>query len=147
MDTIKQTDRTNWKPGPWDNEPDRIEFEHEGFPCLMTRGPIGAWCGYVAVPPTHPWHGVDYWPDEKHPVMDVSVHGGLTYASSCYGQICHVPKPGDTDDVWWFGFDCAHAYDETPYVGTYGSSYGTYRDVAYVKAEVEKLATQLKEVA
>jgi hypothetical protein len=66
-------DRTNWPPGPWDNEPDRIEFEHAGFPCLITRQALGHLCGYVAVPPGHKAHGRDY------DALDVSVHGGLTY--------------------------------------------------------------------
>ena len=41
-----------WGQGPWDDEPDRVDFEHAGFPCLLLRNPrLGQWCGYVAVPP------------------------------------------------------------------------------------------------
>lgn len=25
------------EPGPWDDEPDRVEFQHVGFPCLILR--------------------------------------------------------------------------------------------------------------
>ena len=53
-------------------------------------------------------HGKDY------NALDVEVHGGLTYAGECSGSICHVPKPGEPDNVFWFGFDCAHAYDLSP---------------------------------
>ena len=44
------------------------------------------------------------------------------------------------EQLWWLGFDCAHSGDDTP---AFSMSGGTYRDVAYVRAEVEKLAAQL----
>ena len=95
---------------PWLKEPDRVLFKYEGFPCLLNRAPTGAWCGYVGVPPGHPAHGKDYGDVEVH------VHGGLTYSDSCQedGPICHVPEPGEPDDVWWLGFDCAHYNDFAP---------------------------------
>ncbi len=40
--------RKAWPPGEWDSEPDREEFRHAGFPCLVVRGPMGALCGYTA---------------------------------------------------------------------------------------------------
>lgn len=141
------------RPGPWHDEPDRVEFEHEGFPCLLLRN--SAWCGYVGVPPGHPWHGKNYddvrtadgdWP---------SVHGGLTYSAACHGRICHVPKPGETDDVWWLGFDCAHSGDLVAFdlyaepllpheKSFYGLSPDTYRNVDYVRRETECLAAQAR---
>jgi len=61
-------------------------------------------------------------------------------------HVCHKPDPGEPDNVWWFGFDCAHAFDKMPALRRY-SGYShpseTYRDQAYVTAEVEKLASQL----
>lgn len=98
-------DKAGWGDGPWHAEPDRVEWEHAGLPCLAVRGPAGAWCGYAAVPPAHPLHG------KSTEDIDVEVHGGLTYANRCQGHICHVPKPGEPDDVYWFGFDCAHSGD------------------------------------
>lgn len=130
-------DRAGWGPGPWDGEPDRIEFEHAGLPCLMRRvAATGAWCGYVAVPPGHPDHGKS-WGDAD---VEVEVHGGLTYSGPRQGDICHVPKPGEPDDVHWFGFDCAHARDLMPAIPHRGE---TYRDQHYVRGEVESLAEQL----
>jgi hypothetical protein len=138
----QEVDRSGWPAGPWDDEPDRVEFEHAGLPCLLNRGGGGAWCGYAAVPPGHPLHGQDY------EVPDISVHGGLTYAGECHGAICHVPKPGEPDDVWWFGFDCAHAFDLTPSKLPYAPPIfdEVYRDVAYVRRETERLAEQLAAV-
>lgn len=46
-----------WGDGPWVNEPDRVEWRYKGLPCLLKRGPLGNWCGYVGVPPEHPLHG------------------------------------------------------------------------------------------
>ena len=141
-------DKSKWGPGPWQDEPDRIEWEHLGFPCLMVRTPMGNWCGYVAVPPGHPIF------EKEYDSIDVDVHGGLTYSAHCQGPICHVPKPGQPDNVWWFGFDCAHYMDLVPsfepLLTTLGHPHpnfmtdrSTYRDVPYVKKEVERLAEQL----
>lgn len=143
-----KTDRTDWPAGPWDNEPeDRISWTDAatGLPCLMVRGGGGAWCGYVAVAPGHPWHGKGS--DE----VPADVHGGLTYADACFGPICHVPAPGASDDVWWLGFDTSHAWDLRPAdwraykrdaAGHVPVMIGEYRDVAYVRAEVTSLAAQ-----
>lgn len=144
--TEHQVDRTGWSSGPWDAESDREEWKTAaGLPGLMARNRMGAWCGYVAVPPGHPYHGKGY--DD----VPVDAHGELTYSDSCFGHICHVPEPGEPDDVWWLGFDCAHAFDLVPGMVRPGiplRSYmnnDVYRDVAYVRAEVEQLAAQLVE--
>lgn len=63
--------------------------------------------GYVAVPPSHCMHGVDY--DRLYYLFEdrpnqISVHGGLTYSD--FGDGEHAPKN------WWvFGFDTAHYRD------------------------------------
>src|SRR5260221_8568664 len=131
-------DKSKWGRGPWQNEPDRIEYEHLGFPCLIVRvDHSGHLCGYVAVPPGHPWHGADY--------NDVSadVHGGLTYGDTCAGRICHVPKPGEPDNVFWLGFDCGHCDDMSPAYPRHLKR-GIYRTVSYVRSEIESLAAQAK---
>jgi len=49
------------KDGPWNREPDRLEFKAYGLDCLLSRHPMGFhWCGYVGVPKDHPLHGVEY---------------------------------------------------------------------------------------
>jgi hypothetical protein len=142
--------------GPWDDEPDKAQWVDPAtdLDCLIVRGPMGALCGYVGVSETHPLFGQDY---EK---PDVRVHGGLTFAARCrpddkgeaYG-ICHVPEPGRPDEVWWFGFDCAHAWDLAPGMAWssaslgYGRGEDVYRDFDYVQNEVTQLAAQLKEAS
>lgn len=124
--------------GPWLEEPDKVQWvdQNTGLDCLIVRGPGGALCGYVGVPPEHPWHGKGYSAclidnadcedryscDHGTPEALVEVHGGITFASDCQESdtvnqdrlICHVPFEGRTPHVWWFGFDCAHSFDLTP---------------------------------
>jgi hypothetical protein len=64
-------------------------------------------------------------------------------------HICHTPSAGEPDDVWWFGFDCAHCGDLCPQFKEYRTlpqQGDEYRDVSYVTKECEKLAEQLKEI-
>ena len=150
-----KVERPDWWPdGPWMTEPDKLNWKTEaGLPGMIVRNRSGALCGYVAVTKEHPLYRVEYssgdWPDS--PEGQIDVHGGLTYSAACRGSICHVPEPGEPDNVWWFGFDCAHCGDWTPaemapYLGSYRTMPGgreQYRDIEYVKREVESLARQL----
>jgi hypothetical protein len=167
--TLTYDDRP-WPDGPWMQEPDRVLWKDEatGLDCLVKRQPsAGHLCGYVAVPPGHPLYGSNYsiWADDTddEPTIaasklldSIEVHGGLTYAAECDGDtvagICHVAEPGCADEVWWFGFDCAHAWDLRP--GNVAYAHLTppmkgevYRTVDYVKAECTQLAAQLAAVA
>ena len=139
-------DKSGWGDGPWQTEPDHVAFEHVGFPCIIHRvDSHGGLCGYVAVPPGHPWHG------REDDLEGVSVHGGITYGAPCFGSICHVPKPGEPDDVWWLGFDMAHSGDYSPAQAMYGlrferNAWESYKTIDYVRAECERLAEQAKAV-
>lgn len=151
MKTIeyKTVDKSDWQRGEWDNEPDKVQFMDEatGLPCLIVRGPVGGLCGYVGVLEGHPAYRKDYgWEG-----IDADVHGGLTFASACQPgaedhSICHIPGEGESDAVWWLGFDCGHSGDLMPGMParySFGGD-GTYRNIAYVKSEIASLATQLK---
>jgi hypothetical protein len=161
-------DKSKWNSGPWMDEPDRVEWTDEttGYPCIVLRNDMGHLCGYVAVPPGHPAHGTDptcssRWDDETQTLVEtpcsydhISVHGGITYASACHGDVCHVPGPGEPDNVWWLGFDAAHSGDLSPrhFEGMSKEFYSlrsreTYRTVEYMKAECASLARQLADVA
>lgn len=134
----EQATREGCGPGPWDDEPDRIEFRVEGLPCLMVRNPMGAWCGYVAVPPGHPEHGVHY--DDSR--FEGLVHGGLTFSGFSTDYITFTPEHGEYTEVWWFGFDCSHYTDLSPTMGFILPGV-IYRDVAYVQGEIQRLANAL----
>ena len=152
METIveKTLDRSEWASGEWDNEPDKVQWQDEtGLPCLAVRSSrSGHWCGYVGVNEGHPCFGVGY--DD----VNVSVHGGLTYARHCKGSICHIPGEGEPDHVWWLGFDCAHCGDYSPQDAKYAergypftiSTEEEYRTLDYVKNECASLARQLSDM-
>ena len=147
--TFKERPVEAWGPGPWQHEPDRIQWTSPtGFVCLALRTSLGAWCGYVGVPPAHPWHGHQGDDDAGGSAV---VHGGLTFAVDCrpvhseghpMDRICHVAEDGQPDHLFWLGFDCAHAGDLTPGGGRYPRE--SYRDAPYVKAQCEELAAQAK---
>jgi hypothetical protein len=152
--TAPAIDKSKWGPGPWQDEPDRVDFVHAGFACFAKRHPsFGSWCGYVGVPREHPLYRRDW--DE---VDGLDVHGGVNYSAKCdpASGICHVPEPGMPDDVWWLGFECAHGFDLVP--GTQATlrvlmgeawrenewlrTREVYRALPYVRRQIEALADQ-----
>lgn len=116
---------------PWQWEPVHDEGQHRGISWSLERKPeMLHWCGYVHIPPGHPWHGKS---DAEAPLWDVSVHGGITWAAL------------DDDGIHWkVGFDCAHAFDLIPGVpGMDRPGLGcTYRDIDYARTEALRLAEQ-----
>lgn len=149
MSMPKEDDKSSWGDGPWVSEPDQKKWTDEatGLPCIAFRNQYsGHWCGYVGIDPTHPWHG------EHYDAISVEVHGGLTYSEKCRGTICHTPKPGESDNIWWFGFDCAHfgVGDVSPMTEAFRKTVlkyeiaATYKTLSYVEEECASLAMQLK---
>jgi hypothetical protein len=145
-----------WGPGPWDGEPDKVEWldEATGLPCLAVRGNVGSWCGYVGVPPGHP----DY--EKPYPEIDehYECHGGLTFSDHCQEgpierTVCHTAE--GQDRVWWLGFDTIHYNDMAPKMEAFYRRLReeidhplfrrTYKTLGYVRAEVANLARQVAE--
>lgn len=153
---------------PWLNEPDRLEFESHGFPCMVIRhnhrpehNPkdwLGHLCGYVGVPKDHPLYNKSArWGEreENSPIDNLEVHGGITFSDF----------RDEKKDFYYFGFDAAHCDDLIP--GFYELRQPgeclyeiyqkhkafsdlfkeTYKDMNYMKAECENLAKQLRELA
>lgn len=160
-------DRSRYGKGPWDNEPDKKQWldPKTKLPCLIVRNHSGALCGYVGVSKDHRCFGKHY--DEVSDDIDANVHGGLTFSDKCHtgseALICHTVEEGEDGNVWWLGFDCAHAFDLMPIqrfldklVGQSKKDYfkelqrddlfipDTYKDIAYVTQQCQSLAKQLK---
>ncbi len=105
-------DKSDWGDGPWQNEPDKVQFMTKvGLPALIVRNHGGALCGYVGIEPGHPFYGKDYsdhvpLPPNINRKLDgsfgenialltgdtdylatvdgqLSVHGGVTFAGAC----------------------------------------------------------------
>lgn len=154
-------DKTSWGPGPWQDEPDKIQWEDKstGLPCMIRRSPAsGGLCGYVGIPSDHPYHGKSF-----SDLDDISVHGGLTYSAFCQTTetgapselgICHITE--EKDQTWWLGFDCGHCFDHSPKFSADLKDFisaehlisdvgQVYRDMPYVTAETADLAKQLNE--
>lgn len=146
-----------------------------GFRAVVIVTDMGHRCGYVGIPPTHPLYGADYSKPNKHlrapfeeaagkrgilaivcaagdeerataPDIVFNVHGSITYSrgSSNY--------PVLSENLWWFGFDCAHAGDapDPTFVRndsiarvylSHGS--GEIRTLEFCVNECESLAQQL----
>ena len=74
----------------------------------------------------------------------------VVWATGAY--ICHKVEDGEDDDVWWFGFDCAHSGDVSPAFENLtrcglSNRDDTYKDLDYVTREVESLARQLRDLS
>jgi hypothetical protein len=61
--------------------------DYKGYKYLIASHPAGFRLGYVALPKSHPWHGLT-WFDT------IDVHGGLSYVGA------------GTSGEWWIGFSC-----------------------------------------
>lgn len=114
----------------WENEPNEVSFEVNRRPCLILREKyLGHLCGYCRVSGGLLERGYDH-----DSYKDIDVLGGLTYA-------------GKIGDGWWIGFDCAHPGDIRPYSDNwFNNGYAVYRNIGYVKREVESLAKQLDQI-
>jgi hypothetical protein len=163
--SIYTVDRSGWEDGPWNDEPDRVEWTTRvGLPGLALRQAThGAWCGYAAIGAHHPLFHVGYDActsplcDERYscqhrPDSVLRAHGGLTFSGTLNTEIS---TSGD-NELWWLGFDCCHYTDYQPGwsalmravnaacgVERIPSFHGRYRTLAYVREEVEDLAAQL----
>jgi hypothetical protein len=144
-------DKSEWGDGPWQGEPDLIEWTSEAPPhfwCQVARSDFGNLCGYCAVPAGHPAHG---WSRSTSDAR-FDVHGGITWSGPGVGGL------------WVLGFDCGHGnMDVQPALDArmrdaMGRSQSdamnaidmgsdafrvTYKDLAFVRAAVESLARQL----
>lgn len=127
----------------WLDEPNKLEWEYEGYECVIIRNSIyGYLCGYVCLDIGHPW-ALKY--SEDATIRSIDVHGGITFSDN------FLPiKPYKTNvNVWWIGFAAGHTKDFCPFNNIFDTTIinATYKNMAFIKAEVEKLARQCKEAA
>lgn len=155
-------------PGhPLHGKPMRDESqEHICEHCGYDHTLMGAWRQFEATGRTKWPETCDQCPDPhryEQLYYPLDVHGGVTYSAPCDGgHICHIPGEGRPHDVFWIGFDCAHAFDLSPKMEAQMREYvdqellarrqaldpwaNIYRDIPYVQREVTNLARQLKEM-
>ena len=114
-----------------------------GHEWVVVHNGNGYRCGYIKVPPGHPWHGRDY----SDSLWEPDVHGGLTFAEP--DTPC---DKGGLDDGWWIGFDCAHFgdaqdrtlpnYGPTPWPLFGGGVGAQVRTEEFVEGECRNLCLQ-----
>lgn len=132
---------------PWLTEPNMVKWVDQatGLACLILRASeLGHLCGYVRIPRRHPLYAHGW----QRRVEKLQAHGGITFTGEMHRQ-GGGKRPGR-----WIGFDCAHAWDLVPGFEELGfkdkfvnNSKGAYRDIAYVTAQVERMARQVKAMA
>lgn len=110
-----------------------------GLPYRVWRHYSGHWNGYVGIYHGHPYYGLHY--DE---CAGITVHGGLTFAETM--------DEWGYPDMWWLGFDTAHACDLTLFsfwqeTSGFGSEFrDVYRTKQYVTKQCRLLALQLDQI-
>jgi hypothetical protein len=127
-----------------------VDFEYKGLRCVvLVLTDRGYRCGYVGVPKEHVCYGKHY-----NDIESIEIHGGLTFSSKQENEDYPLyPQAG----LWWFGFDCAHAWDlpdpnlvkndklksiiHRDYI--YRNDDAEIRTLEYVRKECVKLAEQL----
>ncbi len=116
-----------------ENEDSVIEkdWRCEGFRCLVIFVRHSHRCGYIAIPKGHPAFLMNYSD------LPVQVHGGLTFGDF---KLSDVPI---RKNAYWFGFDCAHAGDNTTWeMETKGHLWTTEE----VEKECESMAKQFSKM-
>ncbi|MEX3929791.1 hypothetical protein AB4Y36_38270 [Paraburkholderia sp. BR10936] len=148
------------EPAPWLDEPNLATFRIDEYLCVALRHPWGHWCGYVGVGAQHPLFGVSF-----HELEDA---GEALY---CHGSLNFADRL-DEFTGWYFGFDCGHAFDYSPYMAEYYRRIGMpddvirehdrlfvrnehgeggvfprqYRDLDFVRANCVAIAAQLMDI-
>lgn len=145
-------DKSDWGDGAWQGEPDLVMWRAKTPPhyrCQVSRNYFGSLNGYVAIPPGHPAHGVDFQRVEHLPS-----HRGLSFSGWA------------TEQHWVLGFHCGGTFDVQPAMNARLRKTGPvpafmtgeedgmgeafrmhYRDLPYVRAVVETLAAALAKIA
>lgn len=159
------------------------DFKYRGYRCVVIFGKMGHRCGYVGLETNNPFYNIDY--DEKVSWLKLKeneqlgkrsvfalfadlgdletgvssglyfdVHGGITFSDNIEGY------PVEHENLWWLGFDCAHAGDKKDYDAllkyklqdekyileemSWRLDYGKIRTQGYVEQECRNLVNQLE---
>jgi len=117
-------DRSNWCPGPWDDEPDFVMWidENTKYICMASRHLCGGWRGYIGITKSNFWWGRE----SKYFSQYGSVHGGITRGETEIELMEDITLKEDflagkayyeitTDEYYWMCFDCLHYTDQVPH--------------------------------
>lgn len=115
-------------------EGDNKNFEINGIKCSIIRNSLGVLCGYIDLTEDFPEYGNSYYD------LHLYCHGGLNFSQQ-------------NGKYWRIGFDCGHSSDIVPKMIELNKiirishnildEKNTYKDMAYVEAEIMYLIEQL----
>ena len=95
-------------------------------------------CAYVAVDPKHPYYRMDYDTMFEKEIY-LECHGGVTYTEHDKDT-----RSWGTQDLWWIGWDYAHAGDHD---ANYDQPYENHKwTLKEIKKDVLSMIAQLEEV-
>lgn len=128
------------KEQEWLSEPNILAWIYKGYDCLIVRDEeFGNLCGYVGLKSDHPWHGKE---EEDQEISEIDVHGQISWASVLYPlPAVLMPSSFKHGSRWWLGFRAATGGDYRPF-STNNRQDDVYRNMAFMKAECEKLVRQ-----
>lgn len=123
----------------WEYEQDLFVGRHRGYEYIVKRmDNLGHLSGYVRLTESDELFGTDLVDDD----INLRVHGGITYTS--FGNPMNYSS---NSKYFYIGFDTAHGGDVSPYMVDFLKelpSYGTYKDLAYVRKNCKNLINQIK---
>lgn len=131
--------------GAWSQEPDKVVWIDEvtKLDCMLLRNDLGTWCGYVGVPETHPYFGLDC----KR--VEFAFEREIDFSSTCKvgasedeKVVCHC-RTYEHGETWWFGFNLASCWDYIPILTHQVATTQDYRDINYARTLVESLSLAL----
>lgn len=134
------------------NEPDLCVWEHK-LPCLAIRDmSLGIWKGFVAIDNKHPFYGKtvdDLLKLSEGIEIFSSVYGGMSGAGRLPAKYKEFAK-----GHWWIGVETSHGGDFMPLLKLDNSdpdmakmtSNQTYKDLRFIRREVNKLADLIAKI-
>jgi hypothetical protein len=146
---IEFYNKQNFPPGKWLSEPDLCYWENL-MPCLAIRDMgMGVWKGFVAINEKHSFYGKpveELMKTSEGMEIFTSVHGGLSGAGRLPVKFKEYAK-----NYWWLGIETTQGGDLMPLIKLEGdmakmTSNQTYKDLRFIRREINKLAKYVAKV-
>lgn len=112
-------------------------WEYRKRKCLVLW--LGHYCGYAETKLDNVSYSQEFGDYSTSPSSNISVHGGLTFS----GMHDNLPKNPFKKDIWYFGFDCAHAGDYMDLGGTVLDREGHHWTEEEVIKETERMVDEI----
>ena len=103
-----------------------------GYTGIIRITDLDTLCGYVVLPPDHPYFEKSLYNFNDTSLFKLHVYGWVSFAD-------YLDK-----DTYAIGFDCANADDYVPKLGV-GLIPQSWKDETFVRSKIERLAEYLKE--